>query len=275
MKLSLCSLAALLSTVHAASWTFGAAKIDISGTPYPFDPSSAPISAILQPEDKFKVLLTTKVDDEAKRPHQAMLLVKDSHSTLEANLVIPVKANGRGALTIAYKDLGPILTTHDSVDLTLVLGGFGETVPLLKHIATLTLAKDSSATTTQEATQPLRYGALPEITHTFRAQQQLPPKIISIAFSAIIAFGLIGLFAAWSSIGVNTTALSSSLSAAPISYTVFLASLAGIQVVLYLYWSHWRIMSAIGSILGLGVPLFFSGRFALREVEARRKAGAR
>ncbi|CCG83166.1 Putative uncharacterized protein [Taphrina deformans PYCC 5710] len=267
-------LTALLGVVRASSWTFSAAKLDISGTPYTFEPSSEPIYASLWPEEKLKLLLTIKEDDDAKKPHQAMLLVKDSESDLEANLVIPVKSTGRGSLTVAYKDLGPLLTQHKSIDLTLVLGGFGETLPLVQHIATISLEETKSSPIVAPI-KALRYGALPEITHTFREAEKMPPKTISIFFSLVLLTGLAGLAGAWLTLGVNMNAFPTALKNAPITYTVFLGSLFALEGSLFLYWTQWRIMTALAALVTLSVPAYFSGRSALRETESRRLAGTR
>ena len=265
------ALLAILSAVHAASWSFTSAKLDISGTPYPFSPTSGIVSVSLGPEDKFKLLLTTTNGEEAKKPHQAMLLLKESHSDLEANLVIPVKSNGRGAITIATKDLGPVLVQGKSIDLTLVLGGFGEDIPMMKHIATIQL--ENLAETS--STSVLRYGALPEIFHTFRPPQEMPPKIISFAFTLVLLAGLVGLIGLWGVIGVNLDALSSAFSNAPLAYSTLLVSLFAIEAVLVIYWTHWRIMKAIGTLVLLSIPVFFSARYAMIETAKRRKAGSR
>lgn len=274
MRFSAMPLLAILATVNAATWSFGSAKLEIAGSLHNFEPSSDVVRTSLGPEDNFKLLLTAKEDDLAKKPHQAMLLVKDSGSDLEANLVIPIRSNGRGSLTVTYMDLGTSLIQHKSIDLTLVIGGFGDTAPIIKHIATLQLQEHPSSPIIAAPTS-LRYGALPEITHTFRAAEKMPSTIISVVFSLILLAGLVGLFAGWSLLGANVNAMSSSVSKAPISYLVFLGSLFAIEGALFLYWSHLKIMAAVGSILCLSVPAFFSGRIALRETEQRRKAGLR
>ncbi len=50
--------------------------------------------------DSLKILLTTKEGSEAKRPHQAFLLVKDSKSNLDTSFAFQVKENGKGKLEL-------------------------------------------------------------------------------------------------------------------------------------------------------------------------------
>ncbi len=57
------------------------------------------LSASLGSEDKIKLSFVIQEDGENKKPHQAMLLVKDSKTDLEVALVIGVKAGGRASTT--------------------------------------------------------------------------------------------------------------------------------------------------------------------------------
>lgn len=59
---------------------------------------SKPIT--LGASDTLKILLTTKEDNKAKRPHQAFLLVKDPKSSLDTSFVFQVKENGKGKIEL-------------------------------------------------------------------------------------------------------------------------------------------------------------------------------
>ena len=50
--------------------------------------------------DTLKLLLTTKEDNKAKRPHQTFLLVKDPKSNLDTSFPFQVKQNGKGKLEL-------------------------------------------------------------------------------------------------------------------------------------------------------------------------------
>lgn len=43
---------------------------------------------------------------------------------------------------------------------------------------------------------PVKYGALPELRHTFRPEPRNPPKALSLIFLAAVGTALVGLFAA-------------------------------------------------------------------------------
>lgn len=52
--------------------------------------------------DTLKILLTTKEDNKAKRPHQTFLLVKDPKSKLDTSFAFQVKENGKGKIELVY-----------------------------------------------------------------------------------------------------------------------------------------------------------------------------
>ena len=54
----------------------------------------------LGPNDNLKILLTTKEDKQAQRPHQTFLLVKDSRSDLDTSFAFQVKENGKAKVDI-------------------------------------------------------------------------------------------------------------------------------------------------------------------------------
>lgn len=203
-----------------------------------------------------------------------MLLVKDSKTDLEVTLVIPTRPDGRGTITLSHGDLaGTHLTRHDgTVEVSLIIASFGKAVPLMHHVATLTVEDGAGQ---QPPETPVRYAAKPEITHTFRQAETMPPVLVSVVFSMTLAAGFIVLLGVWVSMDVNVAGAATAVRSAPVAYTLFLASLFAMEVSLFLYWSRWRIMQALGTIAVLAVPTFFSGRFALREVEKRRLAGTR
>ena len=59
--------------------------------------------------ENLKILLTTKENNKAKRPHQAFLLLKDSKANLDTSFAFQVKDNGK-----AKVDLVRLLMTPTS-----------------------------------------------------------------------------------------------------------------------------------------------------------------
>lgn len=157
--------------------------------------------------DTLKILLTTKEDNKAKRPHQAFLLVKDSKTGLDTSFAFQVKENGKGkielvcspALQTAFtinptiqtqKDLPTqLLASTGPLDASLVVASFGSSKPYNGKAFDLTIELDSgSPSPTSE--KPLRYGKLPEINHTFKSDPKSPPKIITLVFAAAVIAAL-------------------------------------------------------------------------------------
>lgn len=62
--------------------------------------------------DTLKILLTTKEDNKAKRPHQAFLLVKDPKSTLDTSFAFQVKENGKGKIDLVCLPIEHAAVTH-------------------------------------------------------------------------------------------------------------------------------------------------------------------
>ena len=284
------ALASLTATVGAAGqWSYTAGNIDIDGTPHAFKAAGgqSPLVVHLDNKQKLKLQLSPQLDGEPKRPHQCMLIVRDSttkapstsdntlDTTPSAALVIPIKpGTTRGSLALSQKDFGPVFLQNGSVDLTIVIGSFGDDLPFQQHIATLKFDFDPKTPRPTVAT-PLRYGPLPEITHTFRADVKSPPVVISLFFTGAVVTGLVGLIVAWSMLGCDLSDLSKAVSNAPIAYLGFLGAVFGVEIFLVVYWLQLQIFTAIAALLISAVVAFFTGRPALREVQGRRLAGSR
>ena len=62
--------------------------------------------------DTLKILLTTKEDNKAKRPHQAFLLVKDPKSKLDTSFTFQVKENGKGKIELVCLPIVHAASSH-------------------------------------------------------------------------------------------------------------------------------------------------------------------
>lgn len=69
----------------------------------------------------------------------------------------------------------------------LVIASFGSSKPYSNHVFDLKVKLDPNAPFAAPE-RPLRYGKLPEIRHTFKADPRSPPKIVTLVFAgAVIA----------------------------------------------------------------------------------------
>lgn len=156
--------------------------------------------------ETLRIILTTREDRKAKRPHQAFLNLKDPKSNLETSYAFQVKESGKGKVElVSYVDvngnprtlLTGTLQSHKDIPIQLlsspgpltasvVIASFGTSKPYSSHAFDLSIALDpSSPLPSQE--KPLRYGKLPEIHHIFKSDPTSPPKIITLVFTAAVA----------------------------------------------------------------------------------------
>ncbi|KAI4268681.1 MAG: hypothetical protein L6R35_006739, partial [Caloplaca aegaea] len=163
-----------------------------------------PEPIVLGAADTLKLLLTTTEGKKARRPHQAFLLLRDPKSNLDTSFPLIVKESGKGKLELymlaksrdpqSHKDL-PIqfLTGSKILSASLVIASFGASTPYKSPAFDLKIELDPSAPP-PSVEKPLRYGRLPEIHHTFKADPKSPPKIISLIFTAAVLAALPALF---------------------------------------------------------------------------------
>lgn len=172
--------------------------------------SKAPLSKVVSVGalDTVKVSLTTKEDGKGKRPHQAFLVLKEEESGLEAPFPLTVKDNGKAIVSIvskanakgmgekaldtdglsmqAQKDIPvQLLLSQKAVRASIILASFGSAEGLESPLFSLEFNLDPNAPAPKYE-KPLRYGKLPELAHTFRADPRNPPKIISLVFALAV-----------------------------------------------------------------------------------------
>jgi oligosaccharyltransferase complex subunit delta (ribophorin II) len=159
-----------------------------------------------------------------------------------------------------------------AVQASIVIGSFGSSKPLKTKAFTLQVAVDPNA---PAPSPPLRYGKLPEIHHIFRADPSSPPKLLTLVFTAAVLACLPALFIAWGLMGGNLKHLPTALGAAPVSHALFFGSVLAMELVFFMYYSSWRLFTALPAAGAVGLVLFLSGSRALTEVQERRLRGER
>ncbi|PFH58587.1 hypothetical protein XA68_13489 [Ophiocordyceps unilateralis] len=296
----------------ASSWSFSDASVTGSSkaaksVARKFSASEKASDAVLLgPKDSIKVSLTT-LDDEAKakRPHQAFLLVRES-SGLEVPFALTLKQSGKGTVQFSQKDLPKqLLHSPSPLQASLVLGSAGSTRGSITPTFDVELKLDSASPAPSHH-DPLRYGPLAEIDHTFRADPKSPPRIVSLAFalavlasvptlivtvslchretgdrdhviplSSILGARLTLVSAQWVLFGANLRHAATAFSRAPVSHAIFFGSVVGMECVFYLYHGGWNLFYTLPIVSLVGASAFLSGTKALGEVQRRRLAGER
>ncbi|MCJ1453413.1 hypothetical protein MMC28_003760 [Mycoblastus sanguinarius] len=236
-------------------------------------PLSTPVT--LGTSDTLKILLTTKEDSKAKRPHQAFILVKDPKSNLETSFAFQVKENGKGKVELSHKDIPTqLLSSSGPLDASLIVASFGTTKPYNSHAFDLSIELDpSSPPPAQE--KPLRYGKLPEIHHKFKSGPKSPPMIITMVFVLAVIISLPLLLGAWGVLGANLNHFSKAFSSSPIPHALFFSSIIAMEGVFFMYYTSWNLFQTLPGAVSIGLVTFLSGSRALQEVQERRFAGLR
>ena len=158
--------------------------------------------------DSLKILLTAKDDNKPRRPHQVFLLIKDPSNGLETSFAFSVKDSGKAKVELvsphcpeltwqililtsqSLKDIPTQLATSStSLTASLVIASFGSSKPYEGRAFDFKVEIDPNFPIVSPG-KPLRYGKLPEIHHTFKADPKSPPKIITLIFSAAVVAAL-------------------------------------------------------------------------------------
>ncbi|SPJ89132.1 related to oligosaccharyltransferase delta subunit (ribophorin II) [Fusarium torulosum] len=229
---------------------------------------------VLGPTDTVKVSLTTTEGDQAKRPHQAFLILNEE-TGLEAPFPLKMKASGKGTVDFSQKDLPIQLLLSDTpIKAYLVLGSFGSSDPLISPLFEVEIRLDPN-TPRPEYTAPVRYGPRAGIDHVFKVGDTSPPMVISLVFVLAIVASIPALFLGWFMLGANVNHLPKALGAAPISHAAFFGSIIAIEGTFFLYYTRWNLLKSLPVVIALGVVALLSGTKALSEVQTRRLAGER
>lgn len=268
----------------AATWGFEDATVSVNkrgaGVGGGFKEKIGENKALSKPvtlgaSETLKILLTTKEDNKAKRPHQAFLLVQDPQSKLDTSFAFQVKENGKGKIELTQKDLPTqLLSSTGPLDASLIIASFGSSKPYNGKAFDLTIELDSGSPL-PASEKPLRYGKLPEIHHIFKSDPKSPPKIITLVFAAAVIAALPILLGAWISLGANLNHFSKAFSSSPIPHALFFSSILAMEGVFFMYYTSWNLFQTLPPALGIGLVTFLSGSRALREVQGRRIAGLR
>ncbi|KAI9762762.1 MAG: hypothetical protein M4579_000114 [Chaenotheca gracillima] len=268
----------------ASSWGFDDASISVQGKGAGVGGGSkekfsekSPVSkdVNLGATDTLKVVLTATEDRKPARPHQAFLLLKEKASGLEASYPLTVKENGKGKVDLTQKELPlQFLRSSSPLQARLVLASFGSSAGFSGEVFDVAVQLDPNAPIASPE-KAMRYGKLEEIHHIFGSGPKSPPKILSLVFTAAVLAMLPVLFGAWLSLGGNVNHLSKALGSSPIAHTLFFGSIAALEGIFFLYYTHWNLFQTLPAAAAVGSITFLSGSRALSEVQERRLSGMR
>ncbi|KAG8853268.1 hypothetical protein FRB96_008352 [Tulasnella sp. 330] len=257
---SLLSLAALLVASCQAKLSIKAGKATISGADATvthtvnLEPSKT-AQLKLAADETFKMVFTV-FDDEKNvdvMPHQAFLRFWDEQTEDEGIVPVKVARDGKArfSMNIRKPPIGLPPTTGDPLKVSLILGSFtyeGAVMPLFD----ITLPPSGSVPPHPDEAS---YHPQPEIFHTFRPDQKLPPKPISFVFAAYTLAPWLVLIGFLAKLPISLT---------PTTKTIpFITCLAAFEGLLIWYWVDLYLGQVLTYGAALGLLTVVAGKRAL------------
>ncbi|KAF7790509.1 hypothetical protein EIP86_001465 [Pleurotus ostreatoroseus] len=212
----------------------------------------------LGPTDSLKLSFGIVTTEGAKpvQPHQAFLRFYDEVTGEEGIQPIRVSNAGRVKYEFSMTRPPPSLpptTENNPLSVSLIIGSF-EHSP--KKIELFDLYLPESQPPPQHR-DDATFHPLPEIAHTFRPEQKVPPKFISAVFSGLALAPWLVLLGLWGQIRPTVPHLFS------VQIAPFLASIGAFEGLLFWYWVDLKLGQVLlyGAVLGLVTAL--TGKSAL------------
>ncbi|KAG6811844.1 hypothetical protein H0H92_005576 [Tricholoma furcatifolium] len=221
-------------------------------------PLATPVT--LDKDDTLKLTFQVVEKDSAKgvQPHQTFLRFYDEKSGEEGIQPVRVTSGGKAKfeLNMAKPPLSLPPTSDAPLKVTLLIGSPIHS-PLRVDLFDLVVpASQPPPVHPDEAT----FHLLPELHHTFRPDAKLPPRPISLLFSAVVLAPWVVLLGLWSQITIRVPNLSSP------SVFPFIATLGAFEGLLVWYWVDLKLGQVLsyGAVLGLVTVL--AGKQALSKI---------
>ncbi|KAI0314998.1 oligosaccharyl transferase delta subunit [Amylostereum chailletii] len=218
----------------------------------------------LGPTDTLKVTfqVTEKESEQGVQPHQTFLRFLDETSGEEG--IQPLKVSPSGKVKFELNMARPPTSLPPSGDaplkVSLILGSFVHS-PAKFDLFDLAIPPSLPAPHHPEETT---FHPLPEIQHTFRPDQKLPPAFISAVFVGLVVSPWAVLLGLWGSVRPRVPRLFSP------SIFPFTLSLVAIEVLLFFYWVELRLGQVLFYGAGATLVTAFTGKQALGSIAARR-----
>ncbi|KAF8889711.1 Dolichyl-diphosphooligosaccharide--protein glycosyltransferase subunit Swp1 [Infundibulicybe gibba] len=224
--------------------------------------TSVPVSLTQTDILKLTFQIVEKDSGNGVLPHQTFLRFYDEKSGEEGIQPIRVATSGKAKfeLNMSKPPLSLPPTSTNPLKVSLIVGSSLHT-PFTTELFDLTIP--ASHPPPQHPDEP-SFHLLPEIHHTFRPAQKLPPKIISAFFSALVVSPWVVLLGLWSQVSPRPARLFSP------SILPFISTLGAFEVLLVWYWVDLKLGQVLlyGAVLGL--VTIFAGKQALASIGDRR-----
>ncbi|PIL23456.1 hypothetical protein GSI_14767 [Ganoderma sinense ZZ0214-1] len=259
-----------LAGVRASVLTLQSPRLSVIGadaTPLRNEPLSlavkVPAPVELGPADKLKLTFQiVDADGKGVQPHQTFLRFYDEVTGEEGVQPVKVTPGGKAKFELnmarPFSSLPP--SGKDPLQVSLYIGSFKHDPVQYNLFDLIVPASQAPAQHPDETFFHVR----PEIFHTFRPEQKVPPKFVSAVFTGFIAAPWVVLLGLLGNVGPQVPHLFSP------SIIPFVATLGAFEALLVWYWVDLRIGQVLlyGAILS--VPAAITGKRALAAVSERR-----
>ncbi|KAG5635309.1 hypothetical protein H0H81_011771 [Sphagnurus paluster] len=225
-------------------------------------PASIPVT--LEKDDVLKVTFQVieKGASKGVQPHQTFLRFYDKKSGEEGIQPIRVTNGGKAKfeLNMAKPPLSLPPTSDAPLQVTLLIGSPLHS-PLSVALFDLVVPASQPAPVHPDEAS---FHPLPEIHHTFRPEQKLPPKPISAIFSVLVLSPWVVLLGLWAQTAPRVPHLLSP------SILPFIGTLGAFQGLLVWYWADLKLGQVLTYGAVLGLVTIFTGKQALSKIGDQR-----
>ncbi|KAF8190448.1 oligosaccharyl transferase delta subunit [Pholiota molesta] len=270
--LSLAPVVLLIAAAQASVLTLQSPRFtvtDFTGSQYLSEPVSLTHKSLtpvtLEPKDTLKLTfqVVDKETGKGVQPHQTFLRFYDENTHEEG--IQPIRVTPGGKAKFELNPSKPPLSlpptpNSDPLKVSLIIGS-SQHDPLSIELFDLVLPRSQPA-----PQHPLEatYHPLPEIQHTFRPENKLPPRFISAVSAAVVLAPWAILLGLWSQVAPRPAHLLSP------SILLFILSLGAFEGLLFWYWVDLKLGDVLlyGAILT--IPTVFAGKQALSSIGSKR-----
>ncbi|TRM63572.1 Dolichyl-diphosphooligosaccharide--protein glycosyltransferase subunit Swp1 [Schizophyllum amplum] len=275
MLLSSLILSALAALAAASPLTLQSARFTVTseaGAQLRSEPislrhkSMAPVTLAQTDNLKIAFQILNKETGEGVQPHQAFLRFYDAESGEEGVQPIRVGSGGKAKfeMNMAKPPASLPPTTTNPLQVSLIIGSY-EHSPLKAYIFDLIVPPSQPAPVHPDEAS---FHLLPEIQHTFRPEQKLPPKFVSFVASFAVLAPWLVLLGLWSQVTPRLPRLASP------NILPFTAALGAFEGLLVWYWVDLKLGQVLLYGACLGVVALFAGKHALATIVEGRSGKA-
>ncbi|KAG6819562.1 hypothetical protein H0H93_010727 [Arthromyces matolae] len=221
-------------------------------------PLSTPVSLEKDTTLKLTFQVVEKDSGNGVQPHQTFLRFYDEKSGEEGIQPVRVTPGGKAKfeLNMAKPPLSLPPTADTPLKVTLIIGSPIHTPFKVELFDLVVPASQPAPVHPNEQT----FHPLPEIHHTFRPEPKLPPRPISLLFSAVVLAPWAVLFVLWSQVSIRVPHLFST------SILPFILTLGAFEGLLVWYWVDLKLGQVLGYGAVLGVVTILTGKQALSKI---------